>query len=165
MSANGFRALFQGLINSIQDFGIDKTLNKYGVRDQIARLDLKRPKNTRSSLYSSTDKTDRIKLRLQTIFNLPLDISHYTFGDVSDADKKEIHELAESFIGAKNWRRCVDLISNRSFGDVKGYKQMVTTYMHEFLGVTASFKKRLRSDFGELPDFWGAETYEALFLD
>lgn len=165
LSANRFSSLFGGLINTIQDFAIDKTLSQYGVKDQIARLDLKRTKDTLNSLGSSSDKFERIRLRLQTVFNLPLDISHYTFGDITETDRKGIRELAEKFIGTKKWREALDLISGRGFGDVEGYKQMVASYMREFLGVTAIFRNIPRLEFGNLPNFWNAGVYEAVHLE
>lgn len=165
LSATGFSSLFDGLINTIQDFAIDKTLSQYGVKDQIARLDLKRTKDILNSLGSSSDKLERIRLRLQTVFNLPLDMSHYRFGDIAETDKKGIRELAEKFLGTKKWQEALDLISGRRFGDVEGYKRMVASYMHEFLGVTPIFRKRPRVEFGNLPNFWNNDVYETLFVE
>lgn len=165
VSAKRFDSYFSFLVNSIQDFAIDKKLSQYGVKDQIAKLDLKRTRETRSSLDSSSDQKERFRLLLQTMFNLPLDISHYTFGDITEEDRQEIRELAESFLGKKKWQEGLDLISGRAFGDVERYKQVLATYLREFLTVTATFRKRPRSEFGELPAFWNADSYEALFLD
>jgi hypothetical protein len=165
LRANGYTSYFLGLTNSMQDYAIDKLLSRYGIRDQIARMDLKRTTESLNSLRSSSlDAMDRIGLRLQTIINIPLDVSHYSFGDITEDQRKRIVELAEALVGSKKWERGVDLISSREFGDIKGYRNLLVTFLQEFLGVRAIFGKIRRQEFGNLPSFWTADTYEATIL-
>jgi hypothetical protein len=165
LRANGYTSYFLGLANCMQDYAIDKLLGRYGIRDQIARMDLMRTTESLNSLHSSSlDKTGRIGLRLQTIINIPLDVSHYTFGDITEDQRKQIVELAEAFIGSKKWERGVDLIGSREFGDIKGYRNLVVTFLQEFVGVKTIFRKIRRQEFGSLPSFWTADTYEATIL-
>jgi hypothetical protein len=73
--------------------------------------------------------------------------------------------LAEAFVGSKKWRKGVDLISSREFGDIKGYRNLLVAFLREFLGVRAIFRKIRRQEFGSLPNFWTAEIYETTFLE
>jgi hypothetical protein len=93
-----------------------------------------------------------------------LDISHYTFGDISDDDRKRIREVAETFLGMKKWRESLELISSRNFGDIYGYKQMIASYLRDFIGVASTFRKRPGLELGLLPNFWSADLYEVLFV-
>jgi hypothetical protein len=36
--------------------------------------------------------------------------------------------------------------------------------LQEFLGLTSIFIEKKRMEFGELPNFWNADTYEALLV-
>ncbi len=142
------------LLIYFQDFAIDHSLSKLGLKDPYAKLRI-------IELQNVSEENDSLS-RLDVLLNLPHDIAFAEHGDISDKEKKTLRGYADPLVGPDKWTEAHELMSQREFGDCQGYIKLVQNYFSSFLNIETDLVLASKTELGDLPSFWELEKYSLL---
>lgn len=154
------------LINTIQDYAIDKKLHKRGLIDHTIKNRVAEIKYYESN--KPKNKTELLQRQLQMLFSLPFDVHSFNLGKLEDKSHDSILRYSNSIIGKDIWDEASTLLEKQTYGDIDEYCNTTRTLLSRLLNTEVEWRLANRTLFEtdfKLPGFWNQKQFKVLYID
>ena len=140
--------------NWVQDFCVNKELFDCGIADISVKVRVKDLK-----LEGPRDIVSYVRMK-----HLPMDITLYEFGGLSDSERERLKQTIKNCISEK-WDTTYDLMKSLHFAGINEYLEVIETLIADIFGQKTCFlpkDSRLIFEGKNRPSFWNKNNYNVL---
>jgi hypothetical protein len=160
----GGRGLYKVFMLGIQDYSIERELQKYGIKDRFSKLRVWNIQNLQKVVHLPEQKH---RLTVEALSLLPLDICHYVYGELTQEEQLLIEKYYKSLIGDK-WSSALRIMDDLQFGNAKKYVDVVCKLFEGILGLNIFLGENYRAElfkrYKHIPQFWNKRSYQVFYI-